>query len=105
MGFSEDRGKMLEAIRQGRVIHEERSYQEFKNVLAAGLLSEDEAMVILGSVRGQQAESSVHHYDSSQRVWIMKPSVAGVRWYLKAYLQEEWVIFLSFHSSEGGEHP
>ena len=104
MGFSEDRKKMLEALRQGQVIHEQRSYQEDKNLLAVGRLSEDEAVLILRSVRGQQAEASVHHYDPGQRVWIMKPTIAGVRWYLKAYLQEENVVFLSFHSSHGGEH-
>ena len=103
MGFNSDRERMLEALAGGQVIHEERSYQENKNDLAAGRVSEGEAALILRSVRGQQAEASVHHYDPGQRVWIMKPTVAGIRWYLKAYMQDENVVFLSFHPSQRGE--
>lgn len=103
MGFRSDKKRMLEALAKGQVIHEERSYQENKNDLAVGRVSEDEATLILRSVLGQQAKASVHHYDPDQRVWIMKPTVAGVRWYLKAYLQDENVVFLSFHPSRRGE--
>src|ERR1017187_3608421 len=105
MGFKEDRGRMLEALRQGHVIHEERSYQEEKNLLATGQLSEDEAAAILGSVRGDRghAQPSKHHYDAKQKIWIMTTTVTGVTWYIKAYLprEEARVVFLSFHHSKG----
>lgn len=102
MGFREDRAQMLQALRSGRVFHEQRSYFEDKNVLATGQISEQEALVLLAAVRGSQAEVSVHHYDPLQKVWILKPEVAGVRWYLKAYLQDDCLVFLSFHRAQGG---
>lgn len=103
MGFTEDKGRMLEALSEGRVIHEERSYQEEKNLLAAGQISEDEAVTILRSVRGTHAHPSKHHYDAGQKIWIMTATVASVTWYIKAYLrrEEDRVVFLSFHHSKG----
>ena len=97
MGFNDDKKKMIEALRKGEVLHEARSYQEDKNLLATGQITEEEAALILGSIPGRDAEASVHHYDQSQPIWIMKTNVDGVKWYLKAYLQGENVVFLSFH--------
>ena len=97
MGFNEDKSRMVAALLAGQVIHEERSYQENKNLLATGQITEEQAASILGSVPGRQAEGSVHHYDPSQRIWVMRVNVEGVQWYLKAYLKEESVVFLSFH--------
>ena len=97
MGFNDDKKKMIEALRKGVVLHESRSYQEDKNMLATGQITEEEAALILGSVPGRDAEASFHHYDRSQSIWIMKTNVEGIRWHLKAYLQGENVVFLSFH--------
>ena len=89
---------MLDCLREGRVLHEERSYQEAKNLLASGQLSEEEAIAILNVVRAAQAKASIHHYDAKQKIWIMQVKVATVSWYIKAYLREEnRVVFLSFH--------
>ncbi len=99
MGFNDDKRRMLDALTKGMVVHEERSYQEEKNLLATGDMSEADALIILRSTPGRCASESCHHYDSSQRVWIMKPEVDGVTWYVKAYLLEENVVFLSFHKS------
>ncbi len=89
---------MLECLRLGRVAHEGRSFQDAKNLLASGELTEDEAVLILASVRGQQAQQATHHYDPDLPIWIML--VGGVRWYLKLYLVGEDLICLSFHRSE-----
>ena len=103
MGFQEDKLLMLEALRRGQVIHEERSYQDDKNRLATGAISDEEAVAILTAARGQNSTASVHHYDSELKVWIMKPTVAGISWYIKAYLQEGKIVFLSFHHSQGSQ--
>lgn len=100
MGFQEDKRRMLECLRQGRVVHEGRSLQSTKNLLSSGELSETEALRILEAVRGQQAQLAAHHYDPEQLLWVLRPEVAGVRWYLKLYLSGEDLVCLSFHPTE-----
>ncbi|MCE7875385.1 hypothetical protein DYH09_34160 [bacterium CPR1] len=91
---------MLACLRQGRVVHEGRSLQGTKNLLSSGEVSETEALRILEAVRGQQAQQGVHHYEPEQPIWIMRPEVGGVRWYLKLYLSGENLVCLSFHRAE-----
>jgi hypothetical protein len=98
MGFKEDKARILEALRLGRVLHEDRTAQEDKNLLDSGSVSLDEALRIIGATRGLQAASSPHHLDLQVRVWILKPTHQGVSWYIKCYLDGDKLWVLSFHT-------
>jgi len=91
VGFEEVKRQVIEALRTGNYLNEHRSSRE-KNLLAAGLLDVTTAIELVQRTRGQQAQSSPHHFNPSVRVWIFRPS----GWYIKFYLSGTcW--FLSFH--------
>lgn len=91
--------KLLEAMRAGRVAHESRGAQEEKNKLAVGDLSLQDATAMMGAARGP-GEYRPHEMVPGLMVWIVRPEISGVRWYVKFYFVEDEAIFISFHVSE-----
>jgi hypothetical protein len=96
--FNAVKRSILTALHQGRVFHEARPAD--KNWLASGELALPEAIALVGRTRGHQAECGPHHLDPSIEVWILRPEVAGVSWYVKCYEAEKDVWFISFHPTE-----
>ena len=97
MGYEEAKRRVLEALDKGAVKHERRNQEADKNWLVARKISLTAAHEIIAGTRGQQAQSSPHHWDSRVEVWVFQPS----DWYIKFYFSEEACWFVSFHKSGG----
>jgi hypothetical protein len=100
MGYEDAKRRILEALVQGAVKHEKRNQETEKNWLFARKVSLTRAYEIVAATRGQQAQSSPHHWDSEVEVWVFQPS----DWYIKFYFSGETCWFVSFHKS-GGKVP
>ena len=101
MGFKDDKQAILEMLRQGLHLHETRAFQAEKNWLSTGDITQEKAWEIVSKVSGRLAESSPHHAVSSIKTWIFKPEWEGQRWYIKCYLDEGTLTFISFHPTGG----
>ncbi len=95
MKFSEAKASVIKALRDESIQHEARAAQAQKNLLATGQVSIEEAILLVGSTRGDQATNSPHHKDPKILVWVFTPK----DWYIKFYLLDgAW--FISFHRTE-----
>jgi len=56
-----------------------------------------EVAEIIGRSRGNDYSSSLHHFDSSITVHIIKTRLAGHNWYVKWYYVEPNSVFISVH--------
>ena len=97
MGFREAKRQVLECLKTGCVLHEERDSIDIKNLFATGLISLDEAARIIGRSRGDGYISSPHHFDDTIDVHVIKTISSGQRWYIKWYFLEPDSVFISFH--------
>jgi len=92
MGFKEVRRAVIKARREGRFQHEERSN--------TGEISAAFVVTLLKRCKGDQHQTSTHHFDESQIVHIFKPFDGLNYWYIKCYLIEVHgieAIFISVH--------
>lgn len=107
MGFLEIRAVVIECLRVGAVQHEARNDIDTKNLLVTGEISTEEVIRLLKGTKGFQYETSPHHTLRNLTVYIFKPemteSTTKVRWYIKCYLLEPDVWFISVHKSERGQ--
>ena len=100
-GFKKTKALMIQALQEERVQHEPRALQAEKNLLATGDVDAAFVISLLQATTGRQAGSQPHHQVPGIQVWVLKPSVHGRRWYVKAYLLDDlWVI--SVHASSEG---
>ncbi len=100
MAFKEVRKKVIEALRDGRFSHEERSQAEGKNLLATGDVTPVNVIALLQRCRGDSYRESPHHFLPSRTVHIFKPNSASGPWYIKCYLFEKdgvEAVFISVH--------
>mgnify|MGYP003327342775 CR=1 FL=1 len=70
---------------------------DVKNLLEIGQVSLEEVGEIIGRSRGNDYSSSLHHFDSSITVHIIKTRRAGHNWYVKWYFVEPNSVFISVH--------
>jgi hypothetical protein len=101
VGFNDDKQAILEMLIQGFYLHETRAFQADKNWLSTGDITQESAWAIVSKVTGRTAESSPHHADPEIKVWVFKPECEGQRWYIKCYLDEGALTFISFHPTGG----
>ena len=103
MGFKEIRRLAIQAIQEGRVQHEARGGVDEKNLLLVGDVTIDQVVRLLSACRGTQYSSSPHHTVHDIVVHVFKPEVnVGLkkeRWYIKLYILEPDVWFISVHQS------
>lgn len=100
MGFKSDKAKVLEDLENLNFDHEARSGRvEEENLLAAGVISPEEAAEIVAQSRGNDYESRPHHQVKYPPVWILTPLVKGTSWYVKGYFLADQTWFISFHPS------
>lgn len=98
MGFRQARRKVIECLNNGQVLYDlERSNIDVKNLLATGEVSREEAAEIIGRARGNQYDTSSHHFDQSIEVHIITTSYDSRSWYIKWFYIEPDVTFISFH--------
>ncbi len=62
----------------------------------------DVAFVVeaVAATRGHQVQERVHHSGSEVTVWILTPMMAGRRWYIKCFFDQQWLMVISVHPSE-----
>ena len=101
MGFKEDKQTILAALLSGSYLHEPRMFQAEKNWLSTGDLTKEQALEVLSKVVGREAEFSLHHFDANLKVWVFKPEWGNQRWYIKCYMDDGTLTFISFHPSGG----
>ena len=84
IGFREARRRLCDALRNPTtIVHEERSDQEEKNLLA--------------TANGNDYQETAHHQDASVVVHIIQHQHQGLPWYIKWYCLEPNVVFISVH--------
>jgi hypothetical protein len=103
VGFKAARAAVVEALREGRVDHEARDALAEKNLLAVGSVDASEVVALVLRTRFEEYDASPHHWDRSVVVHTFKPTVKGVRWYVKTYFLDEeegTATFVSVHRAE-----
>lgn len=99
VGFKETKSKVIEVLRQGRIQHETtRSGKiEEKNLLLVGLVRVEEVIELINGTKGTEYFTSKHHMDKSIEIHIFRPRKSGKTWYIKCYLLEPDIWFISVH--------
>lgn len=98
MGFRDVRIAVIDKLNLGQVQHEPRNgCIDEKNHLAVGKITTAEVVELMNATKGTQYTTSKHHLDGSIDVHIFKPKKAGVEWYIKCYLIEPDLWFISVH--------
>ena len=97
MGFRDAKSRVLECLSTGHVLHEERNSIDIKNLFATGLVSLDEAALIIGRSKGDGYFSAPHHFDNKIDVHVIKTIFSGQKWYIKWYFLDSDSVFISFH--------
>jgi hypothetical protein len=95
MGFRDVKEKLLAALRNGNVKHDEKSYG--KNKLADGDLKLEDAIAIINTCRGDDYKETKHHACQDLPLHVLKPKGKYDGWYIKFYFIEEDARFISFH--------
>jgi len=89
---------IIQCLEDGLVQHETRSGKiDEKNLLLTGKVTIEDVIQAIRSTKGDNFTRSKHHFDSSIEVYIFKPHTSGRSWYIKCYLLEPDVWFISVH--------
>ena len=99
MGLKEVRTAVIERLKAGRILHETTRGGELdeKNLLLVGKVTVEEVIEVINSVKGANYSKSKHHLDRSIDVHIFKIKKRNVNWYIKCYMIEPEVWFISVH--------
>ena len=99
MGLRGIRAEIIDKLKTGKIQHEpDRSGNiDEKNLLLVGKTTVEEVVDLINITKGFQYELSKHHWLPSIDVHIFKPVKKGASWYIKCYLIEPDVIFISVH--------
>ena len=97
MGFIKAKRRLIECLKTGYVLHEERNDIDVKNLLAIGVVSLEEVAYIIGRSRGDGYSVSPHHFDKEIDVHVIVTKLSVKAWYVKWYFLESDSVFISFH--------
>ncbi len=97
-GFKETKSTLISCLKNGNIQHEARKNIDLKNLLSTGEISIDDLIKILNKSRGNEHETSAHHFDNSIDVHIIKTNFSGVYWYIKWYFLSPECVFISVHN-------
>ena len=97
MGFIQAKRRLIECLKTGYVLHEERNDIDVKNLLAIGVVSLEEAAYIIGRSRGDGYSVSPHHLDKEIDVHVVVTRFSVQTWYVKWYFLESDSVFIGFH--------
>jgi hypothetical protein len=99
LGLKEVRRQVIEKLNQNQVQHETNRSGNIdeKNYLVTGKISVAEVVELINATKGSQYTTSKHHAVNTIEVHILKPVKAGVEWYIKCYVIEPDVWFISVH--------
>lgn len=96
MGSREVRALLIEALLSGVYYSEQRSDWEEKNLLYSGAVDAAFVVQLLRRCAGWEYSTSRHH-SRDEDCHIFTPTMAGERWYIKAYLAPDRAVFISVH--------
>ena len=96
MGFKEVRALLVEALRSGRFITEQRAGGAEKNLLRSGEANPELVAQLLLRSTGWEYSTSRHHFRDVE-CHVFTPAMGGARWYIKAYFEPGRVVFISVH--------
>ena len=108
VGLNEIRKAAITAIREGRVQHEFRNVVDEKNLFLTGEVTPEQVIHMLNACKGGQHESSPHHAVKDVEVHIFKPELSlekgapKQKWYIKLYLLDPDIWFISVHEAQKG---
>ncbi|HEX6037431.1 hypothetical protein [Longimicrobium sp.] len=96
MGFKEYRALLIEALRSGAYLPEDRLDAREKNLLSAGTVDELFVIRLLQRCAGWEYSTSRHHFRETD-CHIFTPTYGGERWYVKAYWHRGIAVVVSVH--------
>jgi hypothetical protein len=96
MGFKEVRALLIEALRSGVYDVEKRADTEEKNLLATREVTPEFVARLILRCASWEYSTSKHHFRDVQ-CHVFTPTMAGERWYIKAYLEPANAVFISVH--------
>ncbi|MBL6989631.1 MAG: hypothetical protein ISR65_07630 [Bacteriovoracaceae bacterium] len=96
MGFKDIRAKVISRLKNGFIQHvTNRSGDiDIKNLLLVGKVTVADVIEQINKTRGDQYETSPHHYIKEVEVHIFRPG----NWYIKCYFIDPDVVFISVHN-------
>lgn len=105
VGFKDIKKATIDALQAGNVQHEARAGAiDDKNLLQTGDVTTQDVMRLLARCKGTQYSSAPHHQTHLNiEVHIFQPEMALAsgqekrRWYIKLYLLESDIWFISVH--------
>jgi hypothetical protein len=98
MGFKDVRKAVIEKLKTGQIQHELRNEISTKNLLSTGEKSPEDVIEMLKVCNGKQHKTFKHKDSSEVDVHEFKPILLGQQWYIKCYLIEPDVWFISVHN-------
>lgn len=99
MGLKDIRVEVIRKLQEGRVLHETTRSGDIdeKNLLLTGKITVEEVIELIHATKGPGYSTSKHHLDRSIDVHIFKAKKGEIEWYIKCYLIEPDLWFISVH--------
>ena len=99
MGYKNSKAIIIKNLKEGNIQHEtDRSGSiDEKNLLLVGKITLEELVGLLNCTKGFQYKTLRHHLLPEIDIHIFKPVKNRIQWYIKCYLIEPDVIFISVH--------
>lgn len=99
LGLKDVRVAVIKKLEEGRIQHETTRSGDIneKNLLLTGRVTVDEVVEIIMATKGTGfTTSKLHGYDNID-VHIFEHKKKGINWYIKCYLIEPDIWFISVH--------
>ena len=99
LGLKDIRAEIIKKLLDGRIQHEITRNGDIneKNILLTGKVNVEEVVELINATKGAGYSTSKHHLDGSIDVHIFKVKKNKVEWYIKCYVIEPDVWFISVH--------
>lgn len=99
MGLKDIRVEVIRKLQEGRILHETTRSGNIdeKNLLLTGKITVEEVIELIYATRGTGYSTSKHHLDMSIDVHIFRVKKGESEWYIKCYLIEPDLWFISVH--------
>lgn len=99
LGLKEVRTAVVEKLKAGRIQHDTTRSGDIdeKNLLLTGKVTVEEVIEAINATKGPNYSTSKHHTDGSIDVHIFKSKKKTVNWYIKCYMIEPDIWFISVH--------
>ena len=94
MGFKQAKSEVIDCLKNGYVLHEERNNIDVKNLLATGAVTVDEVIAVILRAHGGDYCCSPHDFNHEIKVHILKTK----GWYIKWYFLSPDAVFISVHN-------